>query len=335
MKNILLALGLVGASTALMVAPLDADAKRLDTGKTTGLLSPLPTDSARNQALLSPSAGQTAQPAAPVHHPAVALASDTRGSSRTAPADHSRLGPLAGLAAGVGLAALASQLGLGEAFGSMLLLALLGLTGLVALIWLMRRHAQPKPAQHRPQPATDLRTEPVTAPRWTPPPAAQDGASRWSASTQPASHVIGPRRAAATGGLSGGLAQGYGPPSDFDSVAFARTARLVFLRVQAANDAARLDDLRRYTTPELYASLQLDLRERGQPPRQTAVEELHASVVEVQQELEQWVVTVRFHGQAREGGPSAEPFDEVWHFVRPLKGQRDWAVAGIQQLLRL
>ncbi|MFZ5521095.1 MAG: Tim44 domain-containing protein [Pseudomonadota bacterium] len=119
-------------------------------------------------------------------------------------------------------------------------------------------------------------------------------------------------------------------PADFDAEGFARTAKMLFIRMQAANDAGQVDDLRKFTTPELFASLRLDLQERAAAAQQTDVVQLDAQVLEAVQEHDQWVVSVRFHGLIREEAEApAAPFDENWHFVRPLDGSRDWAIAGI------
>jgi predicted lipid-binding transport protein (Tim44 family) len=101
--------------------------------------------------------------------------------------------------------------------------------------------------------------------------------------------------------------------------------------MQAANDAGQVDDLRKFTTPELFASLRADLLERGSQTQQTDVIELNTAVVEAVQEHGDWIISVRFHGRIREDGSTVEPFDELWHLVRPLDASRDWAIAGIQQ----
>jgi len=31
-------------------------------------------------------------------------------------------------------------------------------------------------------------------------------------------------------------------------------------------------------------------------------------------------------------GQGAEPFNELWHLVKPLDGSREWAIAGITPL---
>ena len=122
-------------------------------------------------------------------------------------------------------------------------------------------------------------------------------------------------------------------PASFDSEGFARTAKMIFIRLQTANDTADLDDLRRFTTPELFASLRLDLQERGPAPQTTDVVKVEAEVLDVSNEAEQQVVSVRFHGQVvEEKGAAATDFNEVWHLVKPHDDSRSWAIAGIEQL---
>ena len=55
-------------------------------------------------------------------------------------------------------------------------------------------------------------------------------------------------------------------------------------------------------------------------------------MLDVASEAERQIVSVRFHGLIREEDDGvAEPFDEVWHLVKPADGSREWAIAGIQQ----
>ena len=51
------------------------------------------------------------------------------------------MGPIAGLAAGLGLAALFSHFGLGEGLANVMMLLLLAVVAVVAIRWLMRRFA--------------------------------------------------------------------------------------------------------------------------------------------------------------------------------------------------
>jgi len=106
---------------------------------------------------------------------------------------------------------------------------------------------------------------------------------------------------------------------------------MIFIRLQAANDAGDLKDLRAFTTPEMFAAIQLDLQERGSAAQRTDVVRVDAEVLDVQAEADRQIVSVRFHGLIREDADgAAAPFDEVWHLVKPADGSREWAIAGIQ-----
>ena len=122
-------------------------------------------------------------------------------------------------------------------------------------------------------------------------------------------------------------------PPGFDTEAFERIAKMIFIRMQAANDTADLNDLRQFTTPEMFASVKLDLQERGSAAQQTDVVKIDAQVIEFATEAERQIVSVRYHGLIREEKDGvAAPFDEVWHLVKPVDGSREWAIAGIQQM---
>ncbi|MFW9615358.1 Tim44 domain-containing protein, partial [Aquabacterium sp.] len=137
--------------------------------------------------------------------------------------------------------------------------------------------------------------------------------------------------AAATGAAVGGNLNNV--PAGFDAEGFQRIAKMIFIRLQAANDAGNVEDLRKFTTPELFASLRLDLQERGSAPNQTDVMQLDAELVDTAQENGQWVASVRFHGLIREEvNAGAQPFNELWHLVKPVQGDADWAIAGITPL---
>jgi predicted lipid-binding transport protein (Tim44 family) len=121
---------------------------------------------------------------------------------------------------------------------------------------------------------------------------------------------------------------------NFDVETFLRGARTTFIRLQAANDAKDLDDIREYTTTEMYAEIAMQARERGNEPQKTEVVTLNAQLVDVAVEDGYDIASVRFTGLIREqdaGNP--EPFDEVWH-VRKKIGDRNpaWLISGIQQI---
>jgi predicted lipid-binding transport protein (Tim44 family) len=139
--------------------------------------------------------------------------------------------------------------------------------------------------------------------------------------------------APAFGGLQIGAAVPAGQlPADFDRDGFERIAKMIFIRMQAAHDAADLDDLRRFTTPELFADIRLDLQDRGAAENHTDVLAIDATVQDFAEEDGRQIVSVRYTGQVREeAGADPVAVDETWHLVKPVDGSREWAIAGIQQ----
>jgi predicted lipid-binding transport protein (Tim44 family) len=296
MRSLALALAIVCAATAAL--PGVAEARRLGGGGAVGMQRSLP---AR-----APEA-MPARPAAPVAQPAPA---PTAAAAPAVAPRRSWLGPIAGLAAGLGIAALMSHLGFGAEFGNIIMLLLLGVVAVIAIRFVMRRFA-PGGARSGLQMAGAGAAPFGSAPGFDGAPAASAAAPLSAAPTAPA-------------------APAAQLPSDFDAPAFERVAKLIFIRLQAANDAGDLNDLRAFTTPEMFATAKLDLQERGARAQQTDVVRVDAEVLEVASEPERQLVSVRFHGLIREDGATTEPFDEVWHLIKPADGSREWAIAGIQ-----
>jgi len=297
MKTWLVALTIAGMAASLI--PLDAEARRLGGGQSSGMQRDMP-------------AQRNAAPQAPAAAPAAAGATG-------AAARPGWMAPVAGLAAGLGLVALASYLGFGEALANFLLLALLALAAVVVIGLVMRRFA----AQRAPNlagagaggGAGGMFRMPNPAPAWS-------GGSG-GAPARPFSGAAADPVMASPGAVAS-------VPADFDSAGFERIAKMIFIRMQAAYDAADLTDLRQFTTPELFSSIRLDLQERGSAANHTDVVQVDAQVLDVTQEGERQIVSVRFDGMIREEvGADAQPFDEIWHLVKA--GEANWAIAGIQQ----
>ena len=122
-------------------------------------------------------------------------------------------------------------------------------------------------------------------------------------------------------------------PADFDAAGFSRNAKVNFIRLQAASDIGNLDDIREFTTPEMFAELKMELAERGGAAQHTDVVSIEADVIDVEEGADRYVVSVRFTGMIREeAGAAAESFSEVWHLVKPRQGAGGWLLAGIQQV---
>lgn len=118
-------------------------------------------------------------------------------------------------------------------------------------------------------------------------------------------------------------------PAGFDTAAFLKAAKLNFVRLQAANDSGRLDEIREFMTDELFEELRRDVH-GGQ---QTDVASLQADLLEVATEGDRHWASVHFSGTVREA-PDAAPaeFQEVWNLVKPANGASGWLLAGIQQM---
>ncbi len=295
MRSWLLA-GVVALGSAMSLMPFDADARRFGGGGFSGMQRSAPVKPA-------PTAPQQAAPATPA-----------AGGAAAAAGGRSWMGPIAGLAAGLGIAALMSHLGMGEAFGNFLMLALLVMAGVFLMRMLMRRMA----------PAAPL--------------GAGAGAGNGRAATAPTHRFEGlpmpPSGAAALPAAATAASQWAGPaalPADFDREGFERIAKMIFIRMQAANDAGDLNDLRSFTTPEMFAVCKLELQDRDNKPQTTDVVRVDAEVLDLEKQGERQVVSVRFHGLIREEvGAEAAAFDEIWHLVR-WGDNPSWAIAGIQQ----
>jgi predicted lipid-binding transport protein (Tim44 family) len=132
----------------------------------------------------------------------------------------------------------------------------------------------------------------------------------------------------ATAGTSGSA----GLPAGFDLNGFLRAAKLNFVRLQAANDAGQLDEIREFTTPEVFELLQSDVAERAGGRQQTDVMALNAELLELNSDEDRHWASVRFSGMVRETPGSAPvDFEEVWNLGKPIDGSSGWLVAGIQQ----
>ena len=152
------------------------------------------------------------------------------------------------------------------------------------------------------------------------------------APAQPVQPAASAQPAAFTGLAIGSGVAAAQLPADFDKPAFERLAKMIFIRMQAANDTADINDLRNFTTPELFADLRLDIQERGPAAQHTDVVEVNAEVLDFAQEPERQIVSVHYQGKVVEAaGEDPVAFDEIWHLVKPTDDSRNWAIAGIQQ----
>lgn len=314
MKRIFLTLSLAVMSLSFLATSMPVEAKRLGGGNNSGMKRQAP----------PPNQAPQATPNTPAN-PGAAAAAPGAAAAGTAAAAGKRswMGPIAGLAAGLGIAALMSHLGLGEAFGNFLMMALLAVAAIFLVRFLMRRFGNNAAQNSRntaPSAPQGMQFAGIPMPRDNNAPGFGSGnagtgfTSTPAETTTPAAPVVNTL------------------PAGFDAPAFERIAKLIFIRMQAANDAGNLDDLRQFATPEMFANFKLELQERQGAAQETDVVQLNAQVLEFVQEGDQQIVTVRFHGLIREvKDQPTTTFDEVWHLVKPVDDSRQWAIAGIAQ----
>ena len=220
------------------------------------------------------------------------------------------LGPIAGLAAGLGIAALLSHFGMGAGMANFLMIALLVLAAFFIFKLVFRRN--PSATQPAVNPAEPLQYAGAGNSGMAPPP-------------QP---VFQPDSVA-----SGSAPSVQRIPDGFDTEGFLRVAKLNFVRLQAANDTKNLEDIREFTCPELFAEIKMQMDERGNGPQQTDVVSLEARLREVSTEGNQHIASVHFSGMIREtAGAAAASFNEIWNLSKSTGDSKGWVIAGIQQV---
>jgi predicted lipid-binding transport protein (Tim44 family) len=300
--NRFLALALVAVAATALLGVDSAEAGRLGGGRSFG---------AQRQAIPPPARAPSAAPTTPTAPaqatPPVATPAAT-GASRW-------LGPLAGLAAGVGLAALLSHFGLSEGFASILMLVLLAFGGLFLIRMFMgRRDAARAPMQYAGAGAGSGSGGSVTPL----PPATQDR-----------SNALAP----VFGGVPAAVAPAQAAPfpDGFDPAPFVAQAMLQFRKLQAAHDAGDRKALAEVLTPEMYAEIDKEIAERG-THAPTEVASLDATVLDVSTEGGNHWASVHFQGMlCEDGAVLPKPFDEIWNLVKPVDGKSGWLLAGIRQ----
>ena len=215
------------------------------------------------------------------------------------------MGPLAGLAIGAGLATMFAGGGFGGMAGGMssILMALLAAGVILFLISKFRKaNAQPN-LQYAGGANAFNAPEPTQRPSY------------------------------AGSGYSTGETNNTGNiPQDFPVDSFLRNAKMSFIRLQAANDSKDLNDIREYTTPEVFAEIAMQIQERGNAVQKTEVMTIDAELLEVANEGDYTIASVRFTGQLSENKGIAENVDEIWHIQKSLQDTNAaWLLAGIQQ----
>ena len=272
------------------LAPFDAEARRLGGGKPIGT---------QRQAM--PDKPATAPAAAPAQQAAPAAGA---AAAAAKPGMGRWLAPLAGLAAGLGLAYL-----LGDQLGSFVTALLFGVLALVAVMMLMRLFRKPgQQAAPQGMQYAGIGNETVAAP---PPSQVTGGPAEPSFRAQFARRI----------------------PEGFNADAFVREAKKSFIALQAANDRGDAGAIRDFVTDEMFQHLKGDIDARAAAGQQTDVVTLNAELLEVVTEGGTHWASVRFSGMLREDtGAAPQAFEEIWNLQKSAQGDSGWLLAGIQQV---
>lgn len=314
------AAALIAVSSAVLVTvSFDAEACRAGRGFSSGRQS---SNVMQNRQATTPPATPNASAAS--RAPAAGAAAGTAAAGARSGASR-WFGPIAGIAAGLGIAALLSHMGLSgavaEFMGSMLLIALV----VFAVIFIVRRMrgAGPRTATQGAYGSASHRQADVQQPL-----------RREAQPAQPASVSSFPGAAAP---VAAGAAvppmdeNSWFIPGDFDTPRFLVQAKAQFVEVQKIWDTGDTDKLREFLTDDLLTELMPQLAERGAAANTTEVVLLNAEMLGIEAVSDGHLASVRFSGMLREqAGAEAFRFEEVWSLFKPANG--GWLLAGIQQI---
>jgi predicted lipid-binding transport protein (Tim44 family) len=241
---------------------------------------------------------------------------------------------LAGIAAGLGIAALLSHFGLAGAFGDMLVMALIAGVVIFGVMFIMRRMRGPQPAAQGAGAGANAYSTgaPIGGNTSNP----SNGMMRES--IEPATQAPVALPASATGSMS---AAGFGSdapapdqnwfiPVDFDTQRFLSEAKKQFISIQKVWDSGNIAEMRTFLTDDLMKELQAQLSDRIEE-NHTEVVLLNAELLGIEKVSDGHLASVRFSGMLREqAGAEAFRFEEVWNLYKPEQG--GWLLAGIQQV---
>ena len=243
---------------------------------------------------------QTRQADAPTSaaQPAAAGTAATAAAGRAAPAASGAsrwLGPLAGIAAGGLLAAMF----MGDGFEGIQFLDIL-LLGLIAFVifklFAARRQAQGQPAM-------------------------AGGMQRQM-----------PQQAPIFGGTSTSAAAAINAPAWFDEQRFIEAGRTHFLALQQHWDAAEMDKIAEFVTPQMLSFLKEERASLGEGYQSTYIDDLSVQLDGIDELADKTVATLTFRGVAKTSRfDQGEPFSESWRMERVNGDNQPWLVAGIRQ----
>lgn len=244
---------------------------------------------------------QTPQAApAPNAAGAAAAARPASGASRW-------LGPLAGIAAG----GLLASMFMGDGFEGFQLFDFLMLGGIALLAFMAIRA---------------LARRKLQAQGATPAYAGMGNAQAYQV-PQPA-----PAASGAFGGAAPAAARTFNAPAWFDEQRFVGIAREHFMNLQQHWDAAEMDKIAEFVTPQMLDFLRQERAGLGDGFQSTYVDNLQVQLDGVEQQGGKTIATLTFAGVAKSSRfDQGEAFSESWRMERLDGDNQPWLIAGIRQ----
>jgi len=286
-------------------------AKRLGSGNSVGQQS---NNVSQTQGASKPA--QNATPATPATPPPAA-----------APQKRPWGAMLGGLAAGLGLAWLASSMGFGEELGQIMMFGLIALGFMMVVGYFMRRRASAS--------NTDTNSNPLAFQGAGATPAQQPQDTQFNVNPEAPS-----ASSSSTGSMIGSSVSGFQPnwsiPSGFDADGFVNKAKENFVVMQDAWDRSDTKSLLNLMTDNMLKEITAQIAERdasasvGQITK-TEVISLEAKLLGIEESVDGHLASVEFSGMIREdAGAQPEAFKEVWNMSLNKTTHSGWLVAGIQ-----
>ncbi|UDG82512.1 hypothetical protein GJV44_00799 [Candidatus Vallotia cooleyia] len=299
-----------------LFSAFDANAKRIAGGRSIGRQSHITQQLTQPVKTHTPRLGALLEGAQPSHGQIPPTAAQPK---------RNWLGPLVGLASGLGLAALLSHFGFSGILASMLNVLLIAVIALVGL-WLFRKFSNRNARPITPYAYKGFELSSRTLPH------PYNSGVRSPTTGEIGQVSIAPDSQETCISPNLGVLNATTVPAGFDADAFMHQTKIAFVRLQAAWDAGNIADICALTTPEMLAEIKIDLDSRN-GENHTDIVHLNADLVSVESRgSNEYVASVRFHGLIREArGAAAEPFVEIWNLSRNVQSGEGWMLAGIQQ----
>lgn len=308
----LLAVFAIGLMIVMTMPQADA-AKRFGGGSSFGRQAPVPALS------------QKAPAANPAQNFNRQQANPAAGAAAAAKPASPWKGMLMGAAAALGIAALASALGLGEGMVQILMMILLAVVLYFVFRFAMGFFLAKKMRAAGAQGVGAAAQRPE-----------ESILSRMSSAAQTAQQT--PAQQPAPGSVmdtfatTAAVANGeLSIPEGFDTASFEKVAKENFAKLQKAWDTGNVVEISDFTTNDLFIAVTHQLRERGNTNQTSEIVDLTAKLLGIATEQNDYVAVVEFTGAMKFDG-EFETVHERWILTRPLNETEGWLLAGIEQV---